>query len=82
MQVDACRDGLDGRQIDMIVGVREHLPDGRYLRAAIAALGEDIACRVGARTQRACHAGMSLAPLLLAHSCVVSIGFLPARWRQ
>ena len=80
MQIDPRRDGSDRRQVDMIVGVREHLIGGRNVCAAGALVRVDVACRVRVRTQLARHARPACAALLL--SGLRCIGLVPARRRQ
>ena len=81
MEIDPRRDGLDRRQVDVIVGMRQDLIGGRHRRAARAALGIDVARHVRVRAQLASHARPPLAPFL--SGCRWSdVGLLPARRRQ
>ena len=50
VQVDPRRVRFDWWQFDMVVGVRKHLTVRRYLPTAVAALGKDVACDIGVRT--------------------------------
>ena len=82
MQSDARRDGLDRRQIDVVVGVRDGLSGGRERRAAGAALGVDITRGIGARAQLARYARPALAAFPWGRLRRGDVGLLPARRRQ
>ncbi len=81
MQIDACRDGFDRRQIDEIVGEDVRLVGRRQHRAAGAALGVDLARHVGIWAQRTRDARPAFAALLLGRR-FRAIGFLPLRGRH
>src|SRR5262249_46014217 len=65
VQVVPCRPRPDWRDLDMVVGVREHLTLMRYLPTAITALGKDVANDIGVRTELARNTGAAFATLLL-----------------
>src|SRR5215813_668528 len=66
VQVVPCRPRPDWRDLDVVVGVREHLTFERYLPAARAALGKEVAGHIRVRTELAGHPRTALAALLLA----------------
>src|SRR5262249_61053801 len=65
VQVVPCRPRPDWGDLDVVVGVREHLTFERYLPAARAALGKEVAGHIRVRTECAGHARPTLAALLL-----------------
>ena len=77
MQIDARRDGLDRRHVDMIVSVREDLIGKRHGHAASAALGIDVARHVGAGAQLARDTWPALAFLFLRWLRLSDVGLLP-----
>jgi len=81
VQIDPRRDGLDRRQIDVVVGEDVRLIGRRECCAAGACLGVDLARRVGIGCERARDAGPALAAFLLRR-CRGTIGLLSARRRQ
>jgi len=78
VQVVPCRPRPDWRDLDMVVGVREHLTLMRYLPTAITALGKDVANDIGVRTELARNTGAAFATLLLPARLVRGIGLLSA----
>ena len=81
VQVDPRRHRLDRRQFHVVIGAREHLVGGAQFRAAGAALGVDIARRVGVGAELAGCAGAPFAASLRGRR-VRDVGLLSARWRQ
>src|SRR6516165_3970925 len=82
VQVVSRRPRSDWGDLDVVVGVREHLTFERDLPAALAALGKEVAGHIGVRTELAGHARTALAALLLPARLVRDIGLLPTRGRQ
>ena len=81
VQIDACRDRFDRRQINVIVGEDFRLIGFRKLCTAGAFLGVDVVCHVGIGAQSARNSGTAFAAPLLR--CRIGrIGFLPLRRRQ
>src|SRR5262249_46588502 len=78
VQVVPCRPRPDWGDLDVVVGVREHLTLERYLSTAVAPLGKGVAGHVGVRTELARNTGAAIAALLLPARLVHDIGLLAA----
>src|SRR5262247_3592168 len=65
VQVVPCRPRPDWGDVDVVVGVREHLTLEGYLSTAVAALGKKVAGHIRVRTELARNTGTAFAALLL-----------------
>src|SRR5215470_11091789 len=78
VQLVPSRQRPEWRDLDVVVGVREHLTLEGYLSTAVAALGKVVAGHVGVGTELARDSGTPFAALLLPTRFVRDIGLLPA----